>query len=102
MPKISGTDAALTPVRNIDEMAFSEAKQDGLFNATQEELEFAFVKKLQRYGLEEIRVQVVFLRVVCGWTFQQVANELAIPNRQTANYLYRSSLRLLRERGYDI
>lgn len=61
--------------------------------------EMEFRDKLEAMGLEEIRVEVLVLRALYKMSFANIAEELCIPDRQTAFYIFRKSCEILAERG---
>jgi hypothetical protein len=90
MPKESVRE---TPIHYVDQYPAPE----------QDKTEFTeFRQKLRKFGLEEIRIDILTLRFIYEWTFADIADYLYIPNRQTAFNIYKDALQLLKERGYKL
>lgn len=69
---------------------------------SQKEREKEFRYLLAKYGLEEIRIDVLVLRYMYDLKLQEIATELNIPNASTVFYIIKRSQELLKERGYKL
>lgn len=72
----------------------------GVIGITPEQEEAEMRDTLLSYSLDEIRTDVLILKFVYSYTFEEIARRLRIPSPQSVQYLYDTSLELLKERGY--
>lgn len=72
----------------------------GAIGLTPEQEEAQMRDILLSYSLDEIRTDVLILKFVYEYTFEEIAKRLRITSPQSAQYLYDTSLELLKERGY--
>lgn len=80
---------------------FIESKPDSReFSPDVEETELRFRMRLFKYGLEDIRIDVLTYRMVYEMSFSDIADILGIPSRQIAYNIYNTAIEQLRERGF--
>lgn len=67
-----------------------------------EELELQFRNRVSEYCLPKLHIDVLVLRFVYDQTLADIADELSIPNRQTAFYILQMAKQYLKERGFRL
>lgn len=95
MPHESGQSVRAFPVSDVNRYK-SISKED---QRTQEEKELQFRNKLLDYGLDEISTNLLTLKFVYNWTFQESCEYLNI-EIPLARKLYTNALETLKKRGY--
>lgn len=69
--------------------------------------ELFFRARLHRFSLEQIRIDILTLKFVYGWTYQEIAEQLGIPNKERPSKsrvykIYQESLDMLKKRGFNL
>jgi hypothetical protein len=84
-----------TPTEYI-EVFRNEAEEEDRY-----EQAIVMANKLKSFALPDLHINIIVFRMVYNWSFGDISRELCIPSRQTAFNIYKRTLELLRERGYE-
>jgi hypothetical protein len=96
LPKETGESIFAARYSNIENYPENADLQD-VYDA---EIKFRFI--LKKYGLDEIRIDILVLRTVYNWSLSEIAEELSIPHSETVRRLELQTYDLLRERKYKL